>query len=172
METKECKIHGALPKTSEYFYIHEKIDKRNRSKYGKRTTPYRKWTLYRCKKCILEKGRMILKNNINNLNETYLKKCIKNNIKKITGLNHKEIVLEKEFIDIKHLQLKIERSVKYNFDNKSFSCLRHLSKYIELKINIPYRTLEKRLELGISIEEAINFKKHDKRFKTNKKISA
>ena len=72
METKECKIHGVLPKTSEYFYINEKIDKRNRSKYEKRTTPYRKFTLYRCKKCTLEKGRTISKNNINNLNETYL----------------------------------------------------------------------------------------------------
>ena len=171
METKECKIHGIMPKTSEYFYINKKTDKRNRNKSGERTVPDRIYIIYRCKECILEKGRNICKKNVNSLNETYVKKCLKNNIKAITGLKHKDIILDKNFIEIQYLQIKTERIFKYNFNNQFFSCLRHLSKYIELNFNIPYRTLEKRLESGISIEKAINFKNHDKRFKANKKIT-
>lgn len=170
METKECKIHGIMPKTSEYFYIQKRIDKRNRNKSGERTVPNRIFIVYKCKQCTLEKGRNICKNNSINLNESYVKKCLKNNIKKITGLKHKNIVLDKNFIEIQYLQIKMERAFKYNFNNQFFSCLRHLSKYIELTYHIPYRTLEKRLELGISINQAINFKDYDKRFKKNTKI--
>lgn len=169
METRECKIHGILPKTSEYFYIRKYIDKRNRNKTGERTVPDRLAVTYSCRQCSLKSGRNTCKNSVENLYKSYIRKCLKNDIKKITNLKYKDIILNEELVDIKYLQLKTKRIFKYNFENKDFTCLRHLSKYIELNYNIPYRTFEKRLESGISIFQAVNFKNHDKRFKANKK---
>jgi len=171
METKKCKIHGIFPLTAEYFYFNNKVDNRNRNKSGNRTCPPRYYTQIRCKKCVKESGAKILQNNINNLNETYLRKTIKNNIIKITGLKHKEINISKELIDVWKTSILIERAFKYELDGQNFTCLRHLSIYVQNHYNINSDTFEYRIKKGYSIKESLNFTLYDKRFKTNQKIA-
>ena len=78
METKECKIHGIMPKTSEYFILIKKTDKRNRNKSGEEQSTLIEYIFsIDAKECVLEKVEIFVKKNVNNLNETYVKKCLK-----------------------------------------------------------------------------------------------
>lgn len=136
METKECKIHGIMPKTSEYFQFYK--------------TGY-SW----CRQCYNIYARKKGLEGIQNLTETYIKNKLIQRIKFNTGKTLLAKQLSKDLIELEKLSIIKSRQPKYSFENKNFNNIRSLAKYIENKYNIKHRTIEWRLRNGYSLNELI-----------------
>ena len=139
METKECKIHGVLPKTSEYFSI--------------------QGNCYYCRQCIRVSARKYALIANKNLKDSYVKTKLQQRIKFNTGKYILQKDLDLDLVKLERLSLMQNRSPKYNFENIDFINVRDLSKYIESKYNIKHRTVEWRLRNGYSLDEVIGKRK-------------
>lgn len=139
METKECKIHGVLPKTSEYFSI--------------------QGNCYYCRQCIRVSARKYALIANKNLKDSYVKTKLQQRIKFNTGKYILQKDLDLDLVKLERLSLMQSRSPKYNFENIDFINVRDLSKYIEVKYNIKHRTVEWRLRNGYSLDEVIGKRK-------------
>ena len=139
METKECKIHGVLPKTSEYFSM--------------------QGSYYYCKECkrILAKKYALIANQ--NLESSYVKAKLQQRIQFNTSQFVSRKDLDLNLIELERLSIIQNRSFKYSFENINFRTVRDLSKYIESKYNIKHRTVEWRLRNGYSLKEVIGKRK-------------
>lgn len=136
METKECKIHGIMPKTPEYFQFFK-------NGYC--------W----CRQCYNTYARKKGLEGIQNLGETYVKNKLIQRIKFNTGETLLAKQLSKDLIELERLSIIKNRQPKYSFENKDFVNIRSLAKYIEDKYNIKHRTVEWRLRNGYSLNELI-----------------
>lgn len=136
METKECKIHGIMPKTLEYFQFYK-------NGYC--------W----CKQCRNTYARKKGLEDIQNLGENYVQNKLIQRIKFNTGETLLAKQLSKDLIELERLSIIKSRQPKYSFENKNFVNIRSLAKYIEDKYNIKHRTIEWRLRNGYSLSELI-----------------
>lgn len=152
METKKCKIHGIMPKTLEYFYI-------SKEKY---------WYCRECQRTYIRE--YLLKDN-KNIGNHYVKKKLIQRIKFNTGKTLSAKELSKDLIELEKLAIIKSRQPKYSFENKDFTSIASLCRYIEDKYNIKYKTVQKRINNNYSLNELVVGKYKEKYIVNNLEFS-
>lgn len=112
-----------------------------------------------CPKCLKELHDEYIKKQKETLGNFY----VKNYVKRKYGLFNKEI--PEILIEIGRLELQIKNLNTYKFDNKDFSTIRKLSKYIASNYDIDSKTVQSRISYGYPIEicmlSHIEFKRYN-----------
>jgi len=132
METKVCKIHGIMSKTSKYFIIREKRQPKCRQCYNH---------------CIRE-SRLQLSNN-------YLKLQTLNQLKNYVKDSVSFEDITEDMLELKKMSILNNRSYKYGEENLKFKTLidycRHLSKIYGINVE----TIKTRIRKGNDIKNSI-----------------